>query len=476
MKIFVTGASGFVGRALVLRLLRDKHEVTVWARSIPRARAALGAEVAIVEGTHDLATLQGALEGQDAVINLAGEPIFQGRWTEKKKQEISESRLRLTKMLADAIASMETKPKVFVSGSAIGYYGDRGDAVLDETSHLGEGFLAELCAHWEHAARQAEPFTRVVLVRIGLVLGLEGGVMSKLLLPFKAGLGAKLGNGKQFMSWIHIQDLVEIFARAITDEKMSGVYNGTAPHPVTNAQFTKTLGKVVRRPAVFFAPSPVLKLALGEAAEALLGGQRVLPVRLERLGFEFRFRMLEDALIDLVESEDLVKIARVREVPKSSYLDARKPHHVLEQTLVVDAPIEDVFRFFSRAENLGAMTPPAMSFEIASGKHEIREGAVLDYRISLGPLPMKWRTVIDRFEPTSIFVDSQTRGPYRAWWHEHRFIADGQRTIMEDRVYYAVPLGLLGKIANRFLVSPMLKRIFGFRASVAVMRFGAAHS
>lgn len=235
-----------------------------------------------------------------AVVNLAGEGIADERWTASRKEALRISRLRSTRTLVSAIARCATPPTVFVSASAIGYYGPRRDEPITETTGPGTDFLARLCVEWEQEARAAaSSATRLVVVRTGLPLARDGGALAKMLLPFKLGLGATVGSGDQFMSWIHVDDWTGMVTWLIDNDRASGTFNVTAPEPVTNRTFTRTLGRVLRRPAVLRAPACVLKAAVGELSSVLLTGQRVLPGAAEQLGFRFTHRTLEPALRSL---------------------------------------------------------------------------------------------------------------------------------------------------------------------------------
>lgn len=297
MRIFITGGTGLIGRQLCRALLAEGHELTVLSRNPASVPAKCGAAV------HALASLAEWQPGQtfDAVINLAGEPIVDKRWTTERKQALWGSRVTLTEELVRRIAAAEHKPGVLLSGSAVGYYGNRGDIMLDEAADAGEGFAAELCKAWEDAARVAESVgVRVCLLRTAPVLSNDGGMLGKMLPAFRLGLGARLGDGKQWMSWVHMQDYVAIVLRLLHDPHTAGPYNMAAPQPVTNAEFTRTLAAVLHRPAFFIAPAALLKLAMGERASLLLEGQRVLPRKLEGARCRFLFGDLRSALKDLV--------------------------------------------------------------------------------------------------------------------------------------------------------------------------------
>ncbi|MBU0622236.1 MAG: TIGR01777 family oxidoreductase [Gammaproteobacteria bacterium] len=296
MRILITGGTGLIGRQLCKVLLAERHQLTVLSRKPETVAVKCGSAV------QAMAKLGEWLPQRtfDAVINLAGEPIVDARWTESRKQVLRDSRIALTEELVQRIAAATQKPSVLLSGSAIGYYGGRGEEELNEDSGAGTDFPARLCVDWEAAALAAEQHgVRVCLLRTGLILSRDGGLLGRMAPPFKLGMGARVGDGKQWMSWIHIDDYVALVLRLLRDEQMRGAFNMTSPEPVTNREFTKTLAAVLRRPAPFVAPSSLLKLSLGESASLLLEGQRVLPTRMLAAGNSFRFSGLEEALKDL---------------------------------------------------------------------------------------------------------------------------------------------------------------------------------
>ena len=297
MHILITGGTGLIGQHLCKALLTDGHELTVLSRNPESVPVKCG------RGVHAMTALAEWDSGKtfDAVINLAGEPIADARWTALRKQILWSSRVTLTEELVRHIAAAENKPKVFLSGSAVGYYGNRSDVTLDEQANTGEDFAAQLCKAWEDAARVAEQVgVRVCLMRTGLVLSNNSGLLESMLLPFKLGLGARLGNGAQWMSWVHIDDYIEILLRLLRDIQANGPYNMTAPQPVTNAEFTAVLAKVLHRPALFMIPAFLLKLAMGERACLLNEGQKVLPSKISSIGYQFQFSNLADALRNLL--------------------------------------------------------------------------------------------------------------------------------------------------------------------------------
>ena len=297
MKCIVSGGTGFIGRHVVSRLLQDTHYVGVWTRKP-------GLERRNAVATHTWDPLAGeppleSLNGMDCVIHLAGENVAQ-RWTPDVRKRIHDTRVLGTHSIVEAIDKVRHKPKVFICASAIGIYGNRGDEVLTEASVPGTGFLADTCRAWEAEADRARKYgMRVVKIRIGFVLGKEGGALKKMVPAFKAFVGGKLGSGKQWMPWVHVDDVAEIFAYAVNNE-ISGVWNATSPNPVRNSEFTKELAGTLGRPALFPVPPPALKLAFGEFAEHMLDSARVIPENLSNAGFRFRHPDLGPALRDLL--------------------------------------------------------------------------------------------------------------------------------------------------------------------------------
>jgi uncharacterized protein len=302
VKVLVTGASGLIGSALCDSLLRRGDEVVGLSRDPERAKRGKPS----IDWRRWEPTLErppaDAFEGVDGVVHLLGERIDQ-RWTDEAKQKIIETRRTGTRNLVGAIAGLERRPAVLVSQSAVGYYGDRGDAVLDETSGPGgKSFDSEVVVAWEQAAREVEASgVRLAIVRTGQVLATEGGMLAELLTPFKLGVGGPLAGGAQYLSWIHIDDEVGVLSWALDNPEVSGVVNATSPNPATNKDFSKALGRALGRPAVVPVPGLVLDLKFGsEFGKVLRGGQRVVPKRALELGFEFQHPQLDEALEDLV--------------------------------------------------------------------------------------------------------------------------------------------------------------------------------
>jgi uncharacterized protein (TIGR01777 family) len=292
MRVLLTGGTGFIGDAVARGLRAAGHDVTI----VSRHPGHVPAKAIPWDG------VGAAMPETDAVVNLAGEPIAEGRWTSPRKATILASRIDATRVVVEAIRTAATRPRVLVNASAIGFYGPRGDETLDEAAPAGEGFLAEVCRRWEAEAFRARDLdVRVVALRFGVVLGPGGGALAKMLLPFRACLGGRLGSGKQWMSWIHRDDVVGLVLAALGADAYAGPVNATAPTPVRNRDFTAALARAVHRPAMLPVPGIALRLALGEMASMLLTGQRVVPAAATAAGFVFRHPELDAALAASVE-------------------------------------------------------------------------------------------------------------------------------------------------------------------------------
>ena len=293
MRTLVTGATGLIGRALIERL----ESAVVLTRNPARTMHSapkVEAHAWLPEAGPPPAD---ALDGVDVIFNLAGEPVAEGRWTAEKKRRIRDSRVLGTRNLVAGLAALEKRPRVLVSASAVGYYGDRGDEEIVETSPTGSGFLAEVCADWEREALAAAALgMRVVCARIGIVLARGGGALARMLTAFRLGAGGKLGDGRQWMPWIHLDDVVGILLHASQDGRIQGAIHAVGPHPVTNAEFTRALGQAVHRPAFLTVPKIALRLAFGEMGEILTDSQRVLPKVAEQTGYVFKHADLVGAL------------------------------------------------------------------------------------------------------------------------------------------------------------------------------------
>lgn len=301
MHIVVAGGSGFLGAPLSVHLADGGHDVTILTRQNPAGRA--GRQRVTYQAwspNGETGSWADVLDGADAVVNLSGESIAARRWSAAQKATIRDSRLLATRSLAAAIRAAARKPRALVSGSAVGYYGDRGEEILTEASAPGSDYLAGVCQEWEATANSVADLTRVALIRTGIVLDRRGGALAKMLPPFFMFAGGPLGSGRQYMPWIHRDDWVRLVGWTLTHDAARGPINATAPAPVTNAEFSKALGHALHRPSFMPAPAFALRIALGEMADALLlSGQRAMPARAASLGFSFRFEKIDAALADI---------------------------------------------------------------------------------------------------------------------------------------------------------------------------------
>ncbi|MCW3147842.1 TIGR01777 family oxidoreductase [Stutzerimonas stutzeri] len=297
MNILLTGGTGLIGRALCKHWSEQGHSLWVWSRTPERVAELCGPQVRGIGALHELDS-----QPLDAVVNLAGAPIADRPWTNARRTLLWQSRVQLTERLVDWLAQRTQKPEVLISGSAVGWYGDGGEHTLTEDNQaVASDFASQLCDAWEETAREAEALgIRVVLVRTGLVLARDGGFLQRLLPVFRMGLGGRIGSGRQWMPWIHLEDQIGLIDFLLHQSQARGPYNACAPRPVRNLEFTRVLGHVLHRPALLPVPAPLLRLGLGELAGLLLGGQRALPARVQAQGYGFRFHDLDAALADLL--------------------------------------------------------------------------------------------------------------------------------------------------------------------------------
>jgi len=292
MRILITGGTGLIGSNLIPKL--KPNDITVVTRNVSQAELILGHKVTLISSLDEFENL----DNFHVVINLAGEPIINKRWSDEQKKVIEHSRWNITEKLVSLMKASNEPPSLFVNGSAIGYYGRQGDEIIDEDfDSPNDEFSHQLCERWEFLARKAESErTRVCIIRTGIVITRRGGALMKMVPPFKFGLGGPMGSGKQYMSWIHLEDMLDGLIHIIDNIECKGIYNFTAPNPVTNAQFSKTLASVLHRPSLLPMPSFALRIIMGEAADLLLYGQRVIPKRLQESGYQFQYPELEHAL------------------------------------------------------------------------------------------------------------------------------------------------------------------------------------
>lgn len=479
--VVLTGATGFVGRFLVMRLIAQGYRVTALVRNVERARQQLGRQGVQLLSLDDDAALETGLRSVQILIHLAGAPVAK-RWTNAHKKAMWDSRIGLAQKLSRIISTQcETMPTI-VNAGGIGLYGDRGDEILDEQAPAGSGFLAELALAWEQVWDSLKNAgARVVQLRIGVVLGIGGGFLDKVLPPTEQGLGAILGSGSQYVPWIHLEDLARIIEWSIQNNTAHGPYNACAPNAVTHRTLVEDLARTCDGGVLLRVPRWILRLVMGEMATMLCEGQRATPARALAQGFSFSHPDLEPALEEILRGANLSMPAASGLPNDEPYIEDTKPDRELVHESVLHAPLTAVFDFFSQAENLSVLTPPGMGFNIRTPLPiAMHAGRLIDYKISLGPFSFPWRTRIEQWQEQSHFVDAQLIGPYASWFHEHRFEAiDAHTTKMTDHVYYRVglkkiPLGPLGRLIERKFVRPQLRGIFSYRDRMIQARFGRA--
>ncbi len=446
MKIVLTGATGLVGEALGQRLVREGFEVVALTR--PGSRRPSHYPCAIFEwDSLRTAAPREALLGADVVIHLAGENISSGRWTKARKKALRDSRVLSAENLRLGLDQADVKPKVFISASGVGVYGDRADSELTEAAPVGDDFLASLCQEWEAAADLIKA-DRTVKARFGVVLSLEGGFLREVA-PLFSMLGAsRLGSGRQWFSWIHMEDLIEGLLFAIREPKLQGAVNMVAPSPLLNSDLTQDLAhalKTFRAPAV---PGFALKLLYGELTQALLGSQRTIPEKLMNLGFQWKYPTFKKAM-------------------DAIYHDLRAGEMKLVFAQWVAASGQQVWPFFSSEKNLERLTPPFLNFHVVGKSTEqIEQGTMIDYRLKMHGLPMRWRSEITQWTPEISFVDEQRKGPYKTWRHLHEFIPLGSGTLLQDTIRLKPPMGWAGRAAALKLIINEVETIFAYRAKI----------
>jgi uncharacterized protein (TIGR01777 family) len=454
MRIVVTGATGFIGRPLVRRLLDSGHDVVAWSRDPSKARTSLPARCEVERWDPRAEVDPETLSGVDAVVHLAGESVAGPRWTPTRQRAIHASRVDSSRRLVAAIGKLERgrRPGVLVAASAIGFYGDRADEPLAEDSAAGDSFLASVCREWEAEVETAAGLgVRAAMLRVGIVLGRDGGALGQMVPLFRLGLAGRLGSGRQWMSWVHLDDVVEMFATAVEDDRCVGPMNAVAPEPVTNAHFTTALAAVLGRPALLAVPAVALRVAMGPQSAIVLASQRVKPDAFERIGFRFRHPSLSPALAAICGDLD----------------------HVLEREQWLPRPLAEVFEFFSEARNLERITPDFLSFRVLDvTPGPMTTGTRIRYRLSLHGVPVWWTTRIESWDPGRSFVDVQESGPYELWHHRHEFEEVAGGTLVRDRVRYRLPVGALGEVVAGDFVRSDVERIFDERHRRAAEVFG----
>jgi len=447
MNILLTGATGYVAQFIGKKLVHKGHKLFGVTRNPESSREKMSFPCQLV-------TLEEVkkLKNIDAVINLAGASVAGGRWSKAYKKELRESRVGLTKALLSNLD--QSSLKSVVSASAIGYYADGASEEITEESEKHDGFIGNLCDDWEKAAFE-NTSVRVVSFRIGVVLGHLSAALLKMSTLFKSGAGAQLSDGKQFMSFIHVEDLSNMFVEAIENNKFDGIYNAVSPEPVTNKAFTKMLAKklgvCLLSPPV---PAFALKTLYGEMAQVLLRSHKIVPKRLvDEFNYDFKFKTIDSAL-----EESITKLKTgEREVFKEIWINKN---------------LEESFEFFKNEKNLEVLTPDFLNFRVEKkSTKEIQSETLIDYKLKLNGIPFSWRSKILDWNPPHLFTDTQVKGPYSKWHHTHKFESLGSGTLLTDHVIYKVPAGLVGRLAAGWKVAGDVRKIFTYRTNKVLELF-----
>ena len=444
MRILLTGGTGLVGRALGKKLVQSGYEVTLLVRNAKRAHTeqSFPARIFQWDGISSPPPPEAFMD-VEGVVHLAGEGIADERWTEDRKRKLWNSRILSTQLLAQGLSQSQVRLKSYVGASAIGIYGNRGQEPLDESAKVGSDFLAQLCQEWEKSHRLVSA-QHNTCVRIGVVLSERGGFLDRVVSIFQKVGASSLGSGAQQTSWIHLEDLTNVLIACIQG-KVSGVVNATAPHPISNAKLTQALAKqldVMQMPPV---PAAILKVAYGELSQILLEGQKVLPKKLQEMGFDFLYPHFPEALAPIFE--------RVGPGEKKLVFESW-----------VSRPRVEVFDFFCNEKNLETITPKSLQFHVLKkSTPQIQVGTLIDYRLKIHGIPVMWRTLISAFERNHLFIDEQLKGPYAKWHHTHTFSDLAGGTLISDEVIFKPPMGWLGRLVTSSFIESDVKGIFAFR-------------
>jgi uncharacterized protein (TIGR01777 family) len=441
MKILITGGTGLVGCEVGKKLAAKGHQLFVLTRD--RRKAELTCPFPQTPVTWDELGDQGLLPELEGIINLAGAGINDQRWTKKYKQQIYDSRVLNTRRLVELANTQGKKLQCFVSTSAIGIYGEASDDVVDEDASQSYGFLGKVCQDWEEPLTDLEKI-RSVILRVGVVLSEKGGALKEMVPPIQNGVGGALRSGEQFMSWVDVEDLANLYVFAV-ENPIQGVFNATSPNPVTNKQLSQCIADRLQVRLGPSVPYFALRMAVGEVAPHLVESQRVSSVRIQNKGFQFQYKTIEESIK-----------ARV------PVLQGTEKRFVFEQW--VPRSKEEVFPFFAEARNLEDITPPSLNFKIVSvSTDNIQEGTVIHYKLRIDGIPVKWKTLIKKWNPPHQFVDNQEKGPYKKWYHLHTFEDLAGGTLLTDQVDFTLPLGKLGYLAASWKVLNDVRNIFQFR-------------
>ncbi len=445
-RVLVTGATGHIGYNICMAILESKIELIVLGRqNESNFRQGFSLPCKYFQWkkpAENLPPLQ-AMD-VDAVIHLMGEPLDGRRWTEQRKLELHSSRINSTINMVNAIEGAVGRIKILVTASAIGIYGDGGDNTLTERSNISDGFLAKLCQDWEQEAKKSS--CRNVQLRFGIVLANDSRALKKMLPIFENGFGGPLSSGNQWMSWVHIDDLVGITMKTLHDPKLAGQINIVSPNPVRNREFTKLLASALKVKAILPVPKIALRLVLGEMAGVVLSSQKVIPEKAVSNNYTFKFTNLDEVFRSLFNW-------------KESCHD-----RLFKQQQWTPKPLNDVFDFFSDVKNLEELTPPLLNFRVVGKSTEnIQEGTKIDYKLKILGVPAKWTSLITNWQPMTQFADVQLKGPYAKWHHLHLFRSLAGGVLIEDKVVYRLPFSRFGGNFLHGFIRKDVKTIFSYR-------------
>lgn len=449
MNILITGGTGFVGKKLGFKLVENGHKIFLLVRDKSK-KSILPFPCTFVDW-HDLNDITNNKKIEiHSVVNLAGEPIAQ-RWNSKIKRDILSSRVDTTERLAKIFKNSNLNS--FVSASAIGFYGDSEDKIVNEDSESGAGFLARVCVEWERAAKKIKdesPQTRLVVLRLGMVLGEGEGALAQMVPPFQNGVGGMIGDGKMWISWIHIEDLVNMITWSIENKAAEGIFNAVSPNPVTNKEFSEKLAARFNKKLFLPVPKLAVKVLFGEMSQVVLSSQRVENKNIKSTDFKYKYPQVAEALKSTVEC-----------------LEAFEKKVIFEQWLSVSP--EKLFPYFQDEKNLEELTPPWLNFKVLDkSTGEIEKGTIINYQLKLYGVPFVWQTEILDFHKNKSFIDNQVKGPYSKWHHTHEFIPLGGGTVVKDTIRYKVPLSGLGKTVAGPKVDSDVQKIFKHRSEKIV--------
>ncbi len=446
--VLVTGATGNIGYNVCLAILEAKIELIVLGRKKEeefRKEFSLPCKYFQWKNPSESLPPVEAMD-VDVVIHLMGEPLDRKRWTKKSKNELYTSRVDTTRNLVKSINNSLRRIRLLITASAIGIYGNGGEKTLNENSKKDNDFLAKICKDWEEESQNAT--CRNAQLRFGLVLDNDSRSLKKMLPFFENGFGGTLSNGKQWMSWIHIHDVVEIIMKIIFEEKFEGAVNVVSPEPIRNKTFTQLLAKSLKTIAIFPVPKIVLRVLYGEIAGVILASQKVLPEKVLANNYSFKYKNLAEAFASIFDW-------------KESFFD-----RLYYQKQWTPKNLEKVFDFFSDERNLEELTPPLLNFKVVSKSTKtLKEGTKINYKLKIHGIPTKWTSLITNWNPKKEFADIQIKGPYAKWFHRHLFKELAEGVLLEDKVVYRLPLSRFGANIMHWLIRKDIEKIFNYRRS-----------